>query len=72
LKNLAILLSFDKFDRSYMQSRLLAVAAPGGEKARQMERSPRTCRLQPLCRRTQGNRLDFTLDTPWATRFELF
>jgi hypothetical protein len=42
LKNLAILISFDKFDRGYMQSWLLAVAAPGGEKTRQLERRPRT------------------------------
>jgi len=71
LKNLAILISFDKFNRNYMQSWLLAVAAPGSEKTRQLERGPRGRRLQPARRRTQGNRLDFTLDTPWATRFDL-
>ena len=54
-----------------MQSWLLAVAAPGSEKPRQPERRPRTRRLQPACRRTQGNRLDFTLDTSWAARFDL-
>jgi len=55
-----------------MKSRLLAVAAPGGKKARQMESSARSCRLQPLCRRTQGYGLDFAFDTAWATRFKLF
>lgn len=55
-----------------MQPWLLAVAAPGGQKARQMEGSPRICRLQPLCRGTQSNGLDFTFDTSWTTRFELF
>jgi len=66
-----MLISFDKFDRNYMQSWLLAVAAPGSEKTRQPERRPRTRRLQPACRRTQGNRLDFTLDSSWAARFDL-
>ena len=54
-----------------MQSRLLAVPAPGGEKARQLERCARRCRLQPLCRRAQGNGVDFALDAAWAARFKL-
>mgnify|MGYP001417973632 CR=1 FL=1 len=27
--------------------------------------------MQPLCRRPQGDGLDFTLDVSWATRFNL-
>jgi len=55
-----------------MQSRLPAVSAAGGEKTAQAERRSGTCCLQPLCRRTQGNRLDFALDMAWAARFKLF
>src|SRR6185369_6750890 len=71
LKNLPILISFYKFDRSYMQSQLLAVLALGGEETGQMDRRSRICRLQPLGCRAQADRLDFALDTPWAARFDL-
>jgi hypothetical protein len=55
-----------------MQSRLLAVPAPGGEKPRHPQHRTGTGRLQPLRRRPHGNNLDLALDTPWTTRFQLF
>ena len=66
------MLSFHKFDLSYVQSQLLAVLAPGGEKAGQMHLHSRCRRLQPLGRLAQGNGLDFALDAPRAPRFNLF
>ena len=36
-----------------------------------MNRHSRCCRLQPLRRLAQTNGLDFTLDAPRATRFDL-
>lgn len=55
-----------------MQSGLPAVAAPGGEKTAQAQQRPRTSRLQPVCRRADGHRLDIAFDLPQVTRFDLF
>ena len=55
-----------------MQSQLFAALTSGGQKARQMNRHSRCRRLQPLGRLAQTDGLDFALDAPRATRFDLF
>jgi hypothetical protein len=55
-----------------MQSQLLAVLAFSGQEAGQMNFYSWSHRLKPPGRLAQTNGLDFTLDAPWVTRFDLF
>lgn len=54
-----------------MQSQLFAVLALGGQEAGQTNRHSRCRCLQPLGRLAQTDGLDFTLDAPRTTRFDL-
>ena len=55
-----------------MQSQLLAALTARCQKARQSNQHSWNCRLQPLRRFAQTDRLDFALDAPNAACFNLF
>jgi hypothetical protein len=71
LKNLPILISFNKFDRINVQSQLPAVLAARREKTAYAQRRSGIRRLQPPGRFADTDRLDFAIDAPRFSGLDL-
>lgn len=71
MKNLAILISFYKFNRCNVQSQLFAALTLGGEKANHPNLRPRCCSLKPSRHIPQSDRLNITFNPPLDPCFRL-